>query len=196
MTPPRPTRPARRADAERNIAAIVTAGLDLLTKDPDASTADIAKAAGVGRVTLYGHFPTREALVEAVLDRAVALVDAALEDPAYEELPAQEAISRLIASSWELLDRNRRLLTAADRVLPTERIRHYHEGALSRVERLIARGRDEGAFRTDLPLSWLVAHVYATLHSAAQEVEAGRLDHADAARVLDATLRSVLAAGR
>ncbi|WP_066940815.1 TetR/AcrR family transcriptional regulator [Microtetraspora fusca] len=196
MTPPRQPRPARRADAERNIAAIVSAALDLLAKDPDASTADIAKAAGVGRVTLYGHFPTREALVEAVLDRAVALADAALDDPAYEGLPAQEAMSRLIASAWEVLDGNRRLLTAADRVLPAERIRHYHDGALARVERLIRRGRDEGVFRTDLPLSWLVTHFYATLHSAAQEVEAGRLDHADAARVLDATLRSVLAAGR
>ncbi|MCC5575457.1 TetR/AcrR family transcriptional regulator [Microtetraspora sp. AC03309] len=195
MTPPR-QRPARRADAERNIAAIVAAGLDLLVKDPDASTADIAKAAGVGRVTLYGHFPTREALLEAVLDHAVTLANIALDDSAYDELPAPEAISRLIVSSWELLDRNRRLLAAADRVLPTERIRHYHDEALARVERLILRGQDDGVFRTDLPPTWLVAHFYATLHSAAQEVDAGRLDQNDAARVLNTTLRAVFMAGQ
>lgn len=195
MTPPR-QRPARRADAERNIAAIVAAGLDLLVKDPDASTADIAKAAGVGRVTLYGHFPTREALLEAVLDHAVTLANIALDDSAYDELPAPEAISRLIVSSWELLDRNRRLLAAADRVLPTERIRHYHDEALARVERLILRGQDDEVFRTDLPPTWLVAHFYATLHSAAQEVDAGRLDQNDAARVLNTTLRAVFMAGQ
>ncbi len=195
MTPPR-QRPARRADAERNIAAIVAAGLDLLVKDPDASTADIAKAAGVGRVTLYGHFPTREALLEAVLDHAVTLANIALDDSAYDELPAPEAISRLIVSSWKLLDRNRRLLAAADRVLPTERIRHYHDEALARVERLILRGQDDGVFRTDLPPTWLVAHFYATLHSAAQEVDAGRLDQNDAARVLNTTLRAVFMAGQ
>ncbi|PZG15983.1 TetR/AcrR family transcriptional regulator [Nonomuraea aridisoli] len=57
-------RPAsvRRADAERNIAAILDAATRLISADPTVSVADIAKAAGVGRVTLYGHFPSRKAL--------------------------------------------------------------------------------------------------------------------------------------
>jgi AcrR family transcriptional regulator len=193
---PASQRITRRADAERSITAILTAGLDLLTKDPDASTADIAKAAGVGRVTLYGHFPTREALVEAVFDHAVARSDASLEDSAYDDLPASEALARLIASSWTVLDEHHRLLAAAERVLPAERIRHHHNRVLTRVERLIARGRDDETFRTDLPLNWLVAHFYATLHSAAQEVAGGRLGHAEAAEVVHKTLHAVLTARR
>ncbi|WP_084965423.1 TetR/AcrR family transcriptional regulator [Thermoactinospora rubra] len=185
-------RSPRRADAERNIAAIVSAGLRLLSADPNVSVADIAQAAGVGRVTLYGHFPSREALVEAVLGHAIELADAILDDERLAGLPAPEAMTRLIESSWEILDRHRRLFTAADRVLPGERIRAHHDRTLQRVEELIVRGRDSGDFRTDLPVSWLVTTFYSILHSAAQEIEAGRLRRQDAAPVLTATLLSVL----
>ncbi len=57
---------AQRADARRNIAAILDAATDCLARDPDMSIAGIAAAAGVGRITLYGHFKTRAALVNAV----------------------------------------------------------------------------------------------------------------------------------
>src|SRR5690348_8897755 len=126
--------PTRRADAERNIAAILEAGTRLLSADPAASVADIAKAAGVGRVTLYGHFPSREALVDAVLDHAVEVADAVLADDSLDTAPAPEAMARLLRSSWEVLDRHRRLFLAADRVLATERIREHHERPLRRVE--------------------------------------------------------------
>ncbi|MFI6922919.1 TetR/AcrR family transcriptional regulator [Nonomuraea spiralis] len=184
--------PARRADAERNIAAILEAGTRLLSDDPGASVADIAKAAGVGRVTLYGHFPSREALVDAVLDHAVGMADAVLEDDTLDTAPAPEAMTRLLRSSWEILDRHRRLFLAADRVLPTERIREHHSRPLRRVERLISRGQDDGDFRTDLPLEWLVTTFFAIIHSAAQEREAGRLSPEEVEPVLTRTMLSLL----
>ncbi|MFI9591758.1 TetR/AcrR family transcriptional regulator [Nonomuraea sp. NPDC052265] len=186
--------PARRADAERNIAAILEAGTRLLSDDPGASVAEIAKAAGVGRVTLYGHFPSREALVDAVLDHTVGLADAVLEDESLDTAPAPEAMAGLLHSSWEILDRHRRLFVAADRVLPTERIREHHDRPLRRVERLIARGQDDGDFRTDLPLEWLVTTFFAIIHSAAQEREAGRLTAEEVEPVLTRTMLSLLAA--
>lgn len=86
----------RRADAERNIAAIIDAGVRLLSSDPNASVADIAQAAGVGRVTLYGHFPSRETLVDRVLAHAVAQAEHALALEFTAELPAPEAVVALI----------------------------------------------------------------------------------------------------
>ncbi|MEV0582571.1 helix-turn-helix domain-containing protein [Nonomuraea sp. NPDC050310] len=182
----------RRADAERNIAAILEAGSRLLGDDAGASVADIAKAAGVGRVTLYGHFPSREALVEAVLAHAVTQADEALAAGFRDDLPAAEALEALVRSSWEILDRHSRLFIAADRVLATEQIREHHRQPLQRVEELIRRGQEESGFRDDLPLSWLVATFFGLVHSAAREVEMGRLDREDAARVLSSTLLSVL----
>ncbi|MBF8191720.1 TetR/AcrR family transcriptional regulator [Nonomuraea sp. K274] len=184
--------PARRADAERNIVAILEAGTRLLSCDPGAGVADIAKAAGVGRVTLYAHFPSREELVDAVLNHAVGMADAVLEDESIDTAPAPEAMTGLLRTSWEVLDRHRRLFLAADQVLPTERIREHHRRPLRRVERLIARGQRDGDFRTDLPLAWLVTAFFAIVHSAAQEREAGRLEPEEVERVLVTTMLSLL----
>ncbi|GAA3235977.1 TetR/AcrR family transcriptional regulator [Nonomuraea helvata] len=184
--------PARRADAERNIAAILAAATRLLSADAAASVADIAKAAGVGRVTLYGHFPSREALLDAVLDHAVDVADAVLADESIDTAPAPEAMAGLLRSSWEVLDRHRRLFLAADRVLATERIREHHDRPLQRVERLIARGQRDGDFRTDLPLAWLVTTFFSIIHSAAQEREAGRLAPEEVEPVLIKTMLSLL----
>ncbi|MFI6322010.1 TetR/AcrR family transcriptional regulator [Nonomuraea sp. NPDC050556] len=185
----------RRADAERNIAAIIAAGTRLLSADPNASVAEIAKAAGVGRVTLYGHFATREALVDAVMDHAIEVTLPLIENPALEEMPAPEAMATLIATSWEILARHSSLFLAASQTMPMERIRRHHERPLLTVERLIARGRDDGDFRTDLPLSWLVSTFFGVLHSAAQEVEAGRLERSSAESVLSKTILPLLSYG-
>ncbi|MFI9554538.1 TetR/AcrR family transcriptional regulator [Nonomuraea endophytica] len=183
-----------RADAERNIEAILAAGQRLLSGDPGASVAEVAKAAGVGRVTLYGHFPSREDLVDAVLTRAIAEADLALDDPELATLPAPDALARLVSSSWEILNRHSRLFVAADRTLATERIRERHAEPLKRVEELIERGRASGDFRTDVPVSWQVSSFFALLHTAAQEVEAARLDGGEAGGVLVTSLRSLLSA--
>ncbi|GAA2065010.1 TetR/AcrR family transcriptional regulator [Streptomyces albiaxialis] len=71
-----PARPAR-SDARRNRDRLLHAARDAFATTPDHVRLDaIARAAGVGIGTLYRHFPTREALVEALyaaeLDEVVA----------------------------------------------------------------------------------------------------------------------------
>jgi TetR/AcrR family transcriptional repressor of mexCD-oprJ operon len=190
----RPEVTRRRADAERNIAAILDAGLACFSRNPDASVAEVARAAGVGRVTLYGHFPSRQALMDAVLAHAIRQAHAVLDAEAVDHGAATDALSRLIRSSWRVVDHHRSLLAAAQRELPPARIRRHHDQAMARVERLIARGQDEGEFRTDLPRPWLVATFYGLMHTAAEEVDAGRLDPAQAGGVLAASILAALAA--
>jgi AcrR family transcriptional regulator len=68
-----------RADAERNRARLLeTAKAAFADKGPGASLDEIARAAGVGIGTLYRHFPTRDALIEAVyLNETQQLAEAA-----------------------------------------------------------------------------------------------------------------------
>jgi AcrR family transcriptional regulator len=75
----RPTVPFMRADAERNKKLIVQAAREVFaTGGLAASIDEIAERAGVGTGTLYRHFPTKEALFEAiVIDRVEDLVDEA-----------------------------------------------------------------------------------------------------------------------
>ena len=53
------TKTLRRADAQRNVQRILDAAVACLAERPNATMADIAKVAGLGRVTLYGHFSSR-----------------------------------------------------------------------------------------------------------------------------------------
>lgn len=67
-----------RADAERNRRRILAAAREAFTRSgANASLDDIAKQAGVGPGTLYRHFPTRDALLEAVYQAEVDKLAAA-----------------------------------------------------------------------------------------------------------------------
>lgn len=188
--PPRGAR--RRSDALRNRAAILAAATTVLRADPDASVAQIAQEAAVGRVTLYGHFSTRAELIDAALLNVLDRGNEALGRLDLTGEPA-EAFYRLVTSSWRLLDESRSLLAAAQRELPHERIRALHHDHEVRVRQLLERGQHEGAFRSDLPVSWLLATTHAVLHGATDEVAAGRLDPTDAGRFVAATLSAAFA---
>lgn len=184
-------RPRRRADAERSIARIVAAARDCLGRDPDATIDDIARAAGVGRMTLYGHFSNRAELVEAALADALRAGDQTLSAVDLTG-DARDAMGRLLASSWSLVAESSALLEAAQDVLPPGRVRLLHAEAADRVEQLVRRGQDDGVFRTDLPVGWLVSAVHYLLKGAAEEQRAGRVDAADVAQLVTASVLGLL----
>ena len=93
---PAPRKP--RSDAQRNRARILEVAKEAFTRfGADASLDDIAKQAGVGAGTLYRHFPTRDALIEAVYRSEVEKLAAAARKMA-ETMPPMEALR-----SWMLL---------------------------------------------------------------------------------------------
>ena len=178
---------AQRADARRSIAAILDAATDCLARDPEMSIVGIAAAAGVGRITLYGHFKTRAELVDAVLTRTIEHADAILDATDTTGDP-RDALARLVASSWQLVHQFRNILLAAHRELPAERIRGVHDPLLRRVQSLIGRGQRAGSFRSDLPMQWLTTTAFSLMHAAAEDAAAGRINADDAAGLITATL--------
>ena len=66
LPPPQPAR-RPRADAKRNRERILEVAKEVFTRvGAAASLDDIARRSGIGSGTLYRHFPTRDALIEAV----------------------------------------------------------------------------------------------------------------------------------
>ncbi|WP_028063046.1 TetR/AcrR family transcriptional regulator [Solirubrobacter soli] len=167
----------RRADAERNIAAILDAAVLVLADRPDAGLGEIAKAAGVVRQTIYAHFPSRDDLLEAVADRALEQTLTAIDAADPESGPPAEALDRLIQAWWTSVARHARVLEALAAVSPSRAALHdFHGPVLARLNALLERGD----FDRDVPATWFLA----LMHAAADDVAAGRLDEAAAAATL------------
>jgi AcrR family transcriptional regulator len=181
----------RRATSERNAEAILDAAETLLARGAAASTSAVAAEAGVSRPTVYAHYPTREALLEAVAERVVKRAVAAIDAAGIDDGPPLEALERLVAAAWGVIERNRAIATAATEQLSQAALLRSHEALHAPIGALVERGRREGAFRADLPPHWLVSSYFALMHACGEEVRAGRLSSDDAVPTLQNTLRSV-----
>jgi TetR/AcrR family transcriptional regulator, mexCD-oprJ operon repressor len=82
---------------ERTRAAILEAAARVLGRRPDAAMADIADEAGVGRATLYRHFPTRDSLLQGAQEAAIAELTEGIEAANLGDLSVERAIARLIS---------------------------------------------------------------------------------------------------
>jgi AcrR family transcriptional regulator len=182
----------RRADAQRNVVRILNAAVEELAEDRDASMAAIARRAGVVRATLYVHFPTREALVAAVTDRAIAESSAAIAAAEPEAGPPAAALERVMTTAWRMLGRYHALV-AINAGLGPERLRALHEPVLGLIGPLLERGRRSGAFAADVPLHWQLTVVLELIHAASREVSAGHLPEGVAERALVASVSGALA---
>ncbi len=170
-----PTTDHRRATAERNVEAILDAAEAQLARRAQPSISAVAKEAGVSRVTVYSHFPTREQLLEAVVARVMRAAAASIDEARPAEGDPVEALDRVITVAWEELERQEAIRQATAEELGPEAVWRAHQSVAVSMRRLIERGRRRGSFRTDLPVQWLLVSVLSLMHAAADEVREGRL---------------------
>jgi AcrR family transcriptional regulator len=182
----------RRADAERSISSIINAALEALAGDPDVSMAEIARRAGVVRATIYMHFPTRESLLDTVMEHAVAQVAEATSgaDPSRGE--PEDALRRVLAATWRKLSDFHALLAINTGRLSAKELHRRHQPVMTLFVPLIERGQKKGVFRSDLPVSWHLAMVRAIAHAASAEVASGRISEAEVEPAMVATVLNAL----
>jgi AcrR family transcriptional regulator len=101
-----------RADAVRNRERLLEAAREVFSAGgAEASLEAVARAAGVGIGTLYRHFPTREALFEAVYRREVQQL-ADLANRLKREMPPVEALRHWMRSNVKLVATKKGMLAA------------------------------------------------------------------------------------
>jgi AcrR family transcriptional regulator len=170
---PQARRRRQRSDARHSIAAILQAAIQTLNQDPRASIEDIARAAGVSRQTVYAHFPTREALLDAIIERATTEVSAAFDAAGLDEASPAVALVRLLDAGWQVTARYP-FVWHLPAVSP-ERDASRHAPVLNRMVELIRHGQDSGDLDATLPPGWLLTASLAVGRAAEEEVKAGRM---------------------
>jgi len=170
-----------RADARRNRSRVLEAARAAFAAEgSDASLDEIARRAGVGAGTVYRHFPTKEALFEAVvLDRIGELIEEA------RALSDDPDPGRAFSSFVELLACEGALKRDLVETLSSDGIRlHLGEAPIVRglidvLGELLARAQHSGAVRMDIGVNDVMALVtgaaYAICHSRATDEQSGRL---------------------
>jgi AcrR family transcriptional regulator len=153
-----PRRP--RADARRNRERILEVAKKAFTRESAGVSLDeVAKKAGVGPGTLYRHFPTREALLEAVYSTEVERL-ATAEREFSQTMPAVEALRAWMLLFVDYIETKQIIAPALNTVVGEKPKVFQTTGAqiTGAIDSLVKRAIESGDVRADLvPLDLLRA---------------------------------------
>jgi len=143
--------PALRADAARNRRRILAAAADVFAaRGLDASTAEIARRAGVGEATLFRRFPTKDDLIVAILrehmDEVIAIAGECL-----RERDPWRGIERFCTALIERQVADQGAMEAVkDHCIASPALADQRRQLLDATDELIRRGQVAGVVRADL----------------------------------------------
>lgn len=186
MTKPAAREPQRR-NSRSNRARILATARRELGRNPDVTLEELARAAGVVRRTLFGHFPGRTALLEALAEEASETFKDVLVGGVRPEEPADRALAYFVLRIWPVGDRYRMLLGLARRDLGAERVTEVLAPAREVVTAILERGQRAGVFHSHLPPAVLSAGLEAMTVALLEDVNTGALED-DGTRTAVATL--------
>lgn len=179
------TTSSRRRDAVANRQALLASAAELLRQDPQASIDAIATAAGLTRRAVYGHFPSREALISELLERGAAKIASSVEGIRHDDPAVQIAL--LMSAVWRAVTDVKLVVqmvvqgplerTVSEMIEPVRRV------LLDAVE----RGHATGSLRQDQDPELTALLIERTLLGMLDVVVARELDDVEAQRILAAT---------
>jgi AcrR family transcriptional regulator len=169
-----------RADAQLNRDRLLEVAVRAFSHDgPDVTLESIASEAGVGIGTLYRHFPTRQALIEAAYRSELARLCAGV-PKLLRALPADVALRTWMDRFIDYLATKRGMADALRTVIASgsNPYAQSRERLLDAVGSLLKAGADQGALRRDIdPADVMtgISGVSLAAGTAEQRDQAGRL---------------------
>lgn len=179
----------------RTRRAILEAAAVVYGRQRNASLGEIAAEAKVARSTLHRYFPDREALIRAMADDLLELVERTIQEADLEKGPPRLAFQRLIAGWFELGPRLFFLFNEPSFGTPEPApwVQDYF-ARLDRIgkpiEGLIARGHADGVFAQSLPPAWINRMLWWSVYIACEAVAEGEITRYDAPGILLQTLET------
>jgi AcrR family transcriptional regulator len=143
--------PALRADAARNRVRILAAASAVFAeRGLDASTAEIARRAGVGEATLFRRFPSKDDLIVAILaehmDGVIATAEACLGEP-----DPWRAVERFFEAMVEQQVHDQGAVEAVkDNCMTSPALADRRKRIMELMSRLLRRAQEAGVVRDDI----------------------------------------------
>lgn len=144
--------PLRQAVHQRVSAILSGAAQIFAIQGEQANMNDVAKAAGVGRATVYRYFPNRGVLLDELTRVGVGDVDARLVSARIGQVAPEEGIARAVRALVEVGD-SFVLLTRERRRSDPQR---FERQLTQPVRQLFERGQDNGDIRDDIASARLI----------------------------------------
>jgi AcrR family transcriptional regulator len=169
-----------RADAQRNREQLLAAAVAAFSADgPEVTLESIARNAGVGIGTLYRHFPSREALVDAAYRSELArLCDSV--PSLLESRPADQALRAWLELFGEYMTTKRGMADALRMVIASggDPFAESRDRLLAAFAGLLAAGAADGTLRDDVGAADVLASasgIWLAAGEPAQRAQARRL---------------------
>jgi TetR/AcrR family transcriptional regulator, mexCD-oprJ operon repressor len=153
MSEIRPQLEPRQALQDRVSSVILDAAARVLAAEGEqASMSDVAVAAGVARATVYRYFPTRQALLDRLLEIATADARMRLSAARVDAVRPEEALRRAVGALLDVGD----YFVVLARERPVADSHEFTSGIGSPLRRVVEQAQATGGLRRDIPSSWLV----------------------------------------
>lgn len=167
----------QRSDFARNERRIMDAAARVLADSPGAGMSDIATAAGLGRATLYRHFPTREALIGGMLAEAYDAIETIIDrHRAATSLTFVQLVEELV----DVGERYRIVLVSATDEQRRDETRRRFELPL---RQLVERAQAAGELDPEVPANWIGVALGGMLDAAFRAHAGGRVTVAEAKKI-------------
>ena len=173
--------------SERSKAVLLETAARVLAENPGISLAEVASRAGIGRATLYRHFPSREQLIQALAERSIEELDQALAGVYERSATALEYFQGMMDAVVPLGDRYHFLSREWD-TLTDPVLRKSLDRQMQGLEETVEALKAEGAIALDVPTAWAVAAIDSLIYAAWSSVHEGRVARREAAQLAVRTL--------
>ena len=151
-----------RADAQRNLGRVLDAAAEVFAEQgPGASVDEIARRAGVGHGTVFRRFPTKDALIAAVVEQRIAELHD-LADHALESADASAAFTEFVWQAAEVNARDRGLHDCLLRCAQSPASVALQDAGV----RVVKRAQRAGAVRSDIDAADVPLLIRAALRAA------------------------------
>jgi AcrR family transcriptional regulator len=167
--------------------ALLAGATEVLLHQPTASLAEVAAALGISRTTLYARFPTRQALLVALAQAAMDLVEKALVEARLDDADVPGSLRRAVDLLVPLGPRAEFLLRERSLDTEPELVARYAALDVPLAE-FVSNAQAAGRLRRDLPTWWVVASLFGGVATAWEAIADGRLAPRDATGLVLGTL--------